>query len=150
MKKTKKLLLILSSLVVVSVTVLVIILSNKPMSYSSAKSRCTYILNTHQDDMESISLKLLEGAYDETTSVKYNDYPCFLYLEDEFVKFEIDGQGFLGGQYWELRYCKNGTLYGEEKTYTNKDGNDIIRAEKITDNWWFYWIDYDGTELSSK
>lgn len=150
MKNTKKLILILSSLVVVSVTVLVIILSNQPISYSSAKSRCTDILNTHQDYMKSISLELLEGASDETTFGKYNNYPYFLYLEDEFVKFEIDGQGFLGGQYWELRYCKNGTLYGEEKTYTNKDGNNIIKAEKINDNWWFYWIDYDGTELSDK
>lgn len=56
----------------------------------------------------------------------------------------------LGGQYWELVYTKDGTLWGETDVYFNEEenGNNIVKAERLNGNWWYFWTDYDGTERS--
>ena len=80
----------------------------------------------------------------------FGDYFYSCYQEEGFVKFDIDSQGFLGGQYWELVYTQDGTFYGETESYTHEEtnGNNIVRAEKINEHWWCLWTDYDGTGRS--
>lgn len=51
-------------------------------------------------------------------------------------------RGMLGGQYYGIIYSKN----NEEKLIKNKEihGNNIFIRQKIKDNWYFYYDDYDG------
>ena len=45
-------------------------------------------------------------------------------------------------------YTEKGNYRGEIEKYIyyEKNGNNIAFAEKISENWYFYWIDYDGRE----
>ena len=119
-------------------------------TYSSAKKECSKILEKYQVQMEDIALNSLDSKAD--ISGYFNKYYYSYYQDQGFVKFDINAQGMLGGQYWGLVYTDNGLLYDEEETYyfEEEDGNNIIRAEKIKGNWWFYWEDYDGTDNSQK
>ena len=96
--------------------------------------------------MEQIAVDSLKT----NNSGDFRDYFYSCYQEEGFVKFDIDAQGFLGGQYWELVYTEDGTLYGESESYLYEEtnGNNIVRAEKINEHWWYLWTDYDGTERS--
>ena len=48
----------------------------------------------------------------------------------------------LGGQYYGLIYSQN----NHDGLIKNKEigGNNIFIRQKITDNWYFYYDDYDG------
>ena len=124
--------------------------------YSSAAKSCRRFLSKNAEEMTSIAEDLLNGDTNVgESSGHYKDH--YYSLEEDadgekYVKFDIDAQGMLGGQYWSLIYCPDGTLYGQSETYYSEetDGNNISRAEKIDGSWWYYWIDYDGTELSQK
>ena len=119
-------------------------------TYSSAKEECRQILEKHQVQMEDLALNSLDSKVDQYGYFNKYYYGC--HQDQDFVKFDIDGQGTLGGQYWSLVYTDNGLLYDEEEAYyfEEDDGNNIIRAEKIEGNWWFYWEDYDGTDKSQQ
>ena len=71
----------------------------------------------------------------------YDDYFNFKNNE-EYIKIYIDAQGMLGGQYYGLIYSKN----NEKELIKNKElhGNNIFIRQKIKDNWYFYYDDYDG------
>ena len=86
----------------------------------------------------------------ENVSGHFKNYYYSCHSEDGSVSFDIDAQGFLGGQYWNLVYTKDGTFYGETESYLYEEtnGNNIVRAEKINEHWWYLWTDYDGTERS--
>ena len=118
-------------------------------TYSSAQKECNKILNKHQTEMEEIAINALDLETDESGYFKDYYYSC--YEGRGFVKFDIGSQGMLGGQYWGLIYTDGGVLYGEteEFYFEEKNGNNIIRAEKLKGNWWFYWEDYDGTDKSN-
>ncbi len=119
-------------------------------TYSSAQKKCNRILDKYQAEMEELAIHALTSEEDEYGSFKEYSYCC--YREQGFVKFDIDGQGMLGGQYWSLVYTDDGLLYGETEKYDfeEENGNNIIRAEKLNENWWFYWEDYDGTDKSQQ
>ena len=119
-----------------------------PRTYSSARQECKKVLNKYQTEMEQIAVDSLESSKNVSGHFKEYYYSC--HIEEGFVSFDIDAQGFLGGQYWELVYTKDGTFYGETESYLHKEtnGNNIIRAEKINGHWWYLWTDYDGTERS--
>ena len=84
---------------------------------------------------------MFQDEYKKAYEIKYDE------IEDA-VNFEIGSQGMLGGQYWRLVYTEKGNYRGEIEKYTyyEKNGNNIAFAEKISENWYFYWIDYDGRE----
>ncbi len=122
-------------------------------SYSSARKTCIQFLESNKEKMNTIAQNVLS---DESLSSGYYEDHYYSIKEDDkgekYVTFDIDSQGMLGGQYWNLIYCPNGTYRGESETYYWKEdnGNNIVKAEKIDNNWWYYWIDYDGTEYSDK
>ena len=119
-------------------------------AYSTAKKECARVLEKHQLQMEELAVSVLNSKVGKDG--RFNEYYYSCYRDQGFVKFDIDAQGMLGGQYWGLVYAENGILYGEAETYyfEEEDGNNIIRAEKIKGNWWFYWEDYDGTDKSQR
>lgn len=120
-----------------------------PKTYSSAKIECEKVLNRYQSEMEQIVVDTLIAGNNITGEFKEYFYSCN--IEGGFVSFDIDAQGFmLGGQYWELVYTQDGTLYSETKSYLYKEvaGNNIVKAEKLNEHWWYLWTDYDGTERS--
>ena len=119
-----------------------------PKTYSSAKKECEKILDKHQVQMEEIAVDSLKSG--KIVSGDFKEYYYSCYIEEGLVSFDIDAQGFLGGQYWELVYTRDGTFYDETESYLQKEtnGNNIVRAEKINEHWWYLWTDYDGTERS--
>ena len=103
--------------------------------------------------ISTLKIKKKWRLYDVTQDIrliellnKYNSSN----IEEGFVSFDIDAQGFLGGQYRELVYTKDGTFYYETDSYLYEEtnGNNIVRAERINEHWWYLWNDYDGTEGS--
>ena len=120
-------------------------------TYSSAKKESRHILEKNQIQMQEFAVSALNSKADQ--SGYFNEYYYYCKQEQGIVKFDIGAQGImLGGQYWSLVYTESGLLYGEAKAYyfEEEDGNNIIRAEIIKENWWFLWIDYDGTEKSQQ
>ena len=138
--------------IIAIVMALLIFLINSvtPKTYSSAKKECENILEKHQVQMEDIAVDSLKSKTD--VSGHYLEYYYSRYQKENNVKFDIDGQGMLGGQYWALVYTQDGNLWGENERYLYEeiDGNNIVKAEKLNDHWWFFWTDYDGTDRSYK
>ena len=152
MSKGKKIVVISVVCVIVFAVIAVglyfLINSILPKTYSSAKKECEKFLDKYQVQMEEIAVDSLESEKSISGEFKEHCFSC--YIEDGLVSFDIDAQGFLGGQYWELVYTEDGNLYGEPESYLYEEanGNNIVRAEKINEHWWYLWTDYDGTERS--
>ena len=119
-----------------------------PKTFSSAKNECERVLDKYQTEMEQIAVDSLLS--NENVSGYFKNYYYGCHSEEGFVSFDIDAQGFLGGQYWELVYTKDGTFYGETESYLYEEtnGNNIVRVDKINEHWWYLWTDYDGIERS--
>lgn len=154
MIKRNKLFLICAICVVVLLVLTIIfafiIKSIIPKTYTSAKKECEKILSKNQVKMEQIavdSLKQENNVSGEFKNFFYNSYP-----QEGLVSFEIGSQGMLGGQYWELIFTQDGTFKGESKyfLYKESDGNNIIKAERLNEHWWYLWTDYDGSDKSYK
>ena len=151
MSKGKKTALIsgcIIGLAIIMVGLGILIKSRLPKTYSSAKKECEKVLAGHQVEMERIAVEALES--NAPASGEFEEYSYSCQIKEGLVPFDIGAQGWLGGQYWELIYTQDGTLYGETESYLYKEpnGNNIIRAEKIGDHWWYCWTDYDGTGKS--
>ena len=153
-KKTKRILIIVS--IVVAVAILSVAFSLfldaiKQRTYSTAKADCEKVLEQHRVQMEEMAIDCLTSENDG--SWYFLDYYCSCYSDEGFVCFEIDSQGLmLGGQYWELVYTENGTFNGKTDGFLNKEayGNNIMKAERLDEHWWFVWTDFDGTDLSDQ
>lgn len=152
MRKTKKI-IVISIICAVIITTLTITLglfinSILPKTFSSAKKECEKVLDKYQIELEQIAVDSLQSS--KNVSGHFEEYYYCCYVEEGLASFDIDAQGFLGGQYWELVYTEDGTFYGETKSYLHKEtnGNNIVRAERINEHWWYLWTDYDGTERS--
>ena len=129
----------------------------KPETYSSAKSDCVKVLNKNRTELDEFAAKLLAetpqslaGEYPKTPYESFKDYNCYVTDRHEAV-FDIGSQGMLGGQYWSLMYTADGTYRGKSETYYEVwDGNNIIKADHIDDNWWYLWEDYDASDYSKQ
>ena len=154
MTKGKKIIVISTvcvlAFLVITIGLYFLINSILPKTYSTAKIECEKILFKYYTEMDEIANDLLKSETVEHGP--FNEWFYIYYPEENFVKFELDGQGMLGGQYWDLVYTKDGTYYGEKNMYLYEeaDGNNIIKAERIDEHWWYVWTDYDGTERSYK
>lgn len=152
MSKEKKIVVISAICVlvfaVITIGIYFFINAIMPKTFRSAKNECVKVLDNHQIEMEQIAVDSLQS--NENVSGHFKEYYYSCHIEDSFVTFDIDAQGFLGGQYWELVYTEDGTFYGETQSYlyVETNGNNIVRAEKINERWWYLWTDYDGTERS--
>ena len=116
--------------------------------YEEIKAEAVSLLEQNQMEMERIAADTIENSVDPESEavegVAYIKYD----KENGYVVFAIDAQGMLGGQYWSLVYTPNGTYNDQPLKYTwdEESGNNRIIAEKIADNWFFLWEDYDGRE----
>lgn len=127
--------------------------SNK-FDYDSSKKMAIKYLNDNKEELENIGNEL----YNNKSSMKnpFNKINYASYIESyqdeyekEYVKFDMDAQGMLGGQYYGLIYSVNDINDNEKiKIYDELKekgtGNNIFIREKISDNWYFYYDDYDG------
>ncbi len=119
----------------------------KEEDYFSSKKSCIKYLNSNITELEYL---FNQSEYNSKESyLKLDDgksYVVKLGENGKYVKLDIDSQGMLGGQYWGLIYCPTDYLNGKEmeiKGNTGK-GNNVFITEKIKDNWYFYYDDYDG------
>lgn len=147
-KKTSKIIVsVIFSLIVVIIVGLVFLPFDTAFgehTYQSAKDYSESFLRHNQGELESIAQETLKtkqpsmNEYKKAYEIKYDE-------NEEAVNFEIGSQGMLGGQYWRIVYTEKGNYRGESEKYTyyEEGGNNIVFAEKISENWYFYWIDYD-------
>lgn len=151
MKKKTGTILLVSGLVISLLLLLcgmILRKSLQPKTYSTAKEVCEDYLADNRDRLEQIAQDLLDEG--ESGSGYYQNRYYSYNAKNSFVVFDVDGQGMLGGQYWQLVYSKNGKYYGKTDTYLFREekGNNIVRAERLDDYWWYRWTDYDGTDRS--
>lgn len=125
-------------------------LSFSEKNYYSAKSDAISYLKKNKDIMIKVADKCYNDKIcDQNESLK-NSYKNN-YDNRGYVEFYVDGQGMLGGQSWGIIYTpfidfidgEHIYIYIYDEKETSK-GNNIIIIEKIENNWYFYYIDYDG------
>lgn len=132
-------------------------------SYNSAKDNVIKYLDVNEKEL----IKIANNLYKDKSSKK-NPYKGITYAsynevaeinkwnEKNYVKFDLDAQGMLGGQYYGLIYSteknffdsRSLIIYDEHKE--TGDGNNIFIRQKIKKNWYFYYDDYDGIVDTSK
>lgn len=121
--------------------------------YDNAKENTIEYLNENEEQLIKIVDNLYKSKLSEQKPYKNISSATYSYLYDfnfkdktEYIKFHIDSQGMLGGQYYGLIYSKNNNddliIYDEYKE--TGDGNNIFIRQKIKDNWYFYYEDFDG------
>lgn len=133
------------------------IISNK-FNYESAKNYTTNFLKNNKQELEKIAKKIyiekptkfIDKPYKKVSTASYHNYDEIgIFEKDSYIKFDIDSQSMLGGQYYGLIYSYNNDIYNtnifiyDENKETN-EGNNIFIREKISNNWYFYYDDYDG------
>lgn len=117
--------------------------------YDKAKKTTIKYLNKNEEQLKTIVDELsenkssIENPIENIKDAGYHNSSNFNFKNnEEYIKFNIDAQGMIGGQYYGLIYSKN----NEEELIKNQDlhGNNIFIRQKIKDNWYFYYDDYDG------
>lgn len=117
-------------------------------TYSSAKKECVEYLEKNRSLLEDVVLAALQDGLEEHGDSRF-DYSVD--LEKGLVKFSVDAQGMLGGQYWDLVYTRSGLYENRSESYYSVfDESIVTKGEKLDDHWWYIWNDYDLTELSEK
>lgn len=121
--------------------------------YDSAKKKAYNFLNNSSEELQKLVNELYESKNSKKDPMSMVSYASYEYSEDfdfknkkEYIKIDLDSQGMLGGQYYGLIYSKESNddfIVYDEKKETNK-GNNIFIRQKIKDNWYFYYEDYDG------
>lgn len=154
-KKAKKKYIVISILLVIIVGLAQFIYNSFVLDdYTRAKRQSERFLNKNISELQQKSKTLLHSKSSKTKEYKGKSYS---YKTEEnngaikrYIEFEIDAQGMLGGQYWGIIYSSNDDLLDgntvhvyDEKEMTGK-GNNIYIIQKIKDNWYFYYYDYDG------
>ena len=114
-------------------------------NYNTAKTETIKYLGNSINSLESRCNMVLENkpekcvTYDELAYC-YNDVDG-----KENIEIGINSQGFLGGQYWGLTYSKDDLLDGDDISIEkSSSGNNIFIRQKIQNNWYFHYYDYDG------
>lgn len=122
-------------------------------NYNKAKQTTIKYLNKNENELKKIVDELYENKnskenpIENVISARYDFFSHFNFKgNNEYIIFNMDAQGMLGGQYYGLIYSKDNNedliTYDENKE-TGK-GNNIFIRQKIKDNWYFYYDDYDG------
>ena len=124
--------------------------------YDKSKKELMEFFKTNKKELEIIAEELYEkktsknNPYENIRYATYKNDSEFSFLKkSEYIQFDIDAQGMLGGQYYGLIYIKDDIynsddlfIYDENKE-TSK-GNNIFIREKIANHWYYYYDDYDG------
>lgn len=157
--KTRNIFLLMFLIIVIGLLLIKLVLNSyynkefNKFNYDEAKQITIKYLNKNENELKII----VDELYENKSSIKnpiekisnsiyeYDKY--FNYNNEiEYIKFNIDAQGITGRQYYGLIYSKDNNedliIYDEFKE-TGK-GNNIFIRQKIKDNWYFYYDDYDG------
>lgn len=115
-------------------------------------------MNENEEELKKIvdevykNKSLIRNPYDGIRYVSYNYSEDSNFKVIEYIDFSLDGQGMLGGQSYGLIYSNDMSeeliIYDEFEE--RKDGNNIFIRQRIKDNWYFYYDDYDGKVDISK
>lgn len=142
---------ILCITIIICTTIITIILISKStkfkLNYTNSKKEAISILNRNKEKISDIAKTVyntkesINNPIDNITYVSYSDSN---HINKEYVQFDIDTRGMLGGQYYGLIYSNDDIIDGNIKKIHEKNGNNTFIYEKIEDNWYFYYFDYDG------
>lgn len=129
------------------------ITDSNEFEYDEAKKTTQNYLNKNENKLIELVNNLYESKTSKKNPLKTVNYAAYENNDDfdfknkkEYIKIDLDSQGMLGGQYYGLIYSKESNddfIVYDEKKETNK-GNNIFIRQKIEDNWYFYYEDYDG------
>lgn len=125
-------------------------------NYNSAKENATNYLNKNERKLIKLSNELYknksykEKPYKGVYYVSYEEEPeISCWNEYNYIIFRLDAQGMLGGQYYGLIYSKEKNIFDRKKLIIydeyneTGEGNNIFIRQKIKDNWYFYYNDWD-------
>ena len=126
-------------------------------NYDSSKKEATHYLKENRKKMEKIANEMYKSKSSKKKPYKYIRYVSyenraeFTFLQkSEYIQFDMDAQGFLGGQYYGLIYSKNENIYNGKDLFIydeheeTGEGNNIFIRKRIDDDWYFYYNDWDG------
>lgn len=153
--KTRNIFLLMFLIIIIGLLLIELTLNNyynkdfNKFNYNKAQQTTIKYLNKNENELKKIVDELYinrEPIQKPYKSISYVSYTDGGGLSQEYIKFDMDAQGMLGGQYYGLIYSKKDDedliIYDEFKE-TGK-GNNIFIRQKIKDNWYFYYDDYDG------
>lgn len=116
-------------------------------NFNTAKTEIINYLEDNINSLESRCNVVLE--YKPEKCVIYDELAyCYHNVDGkEDIEIDINSQGFLGGQYWGITYSKDDLLDGDDISIEKSEsGNNIFIRQKIKENWYFHYYDYDGQE----
>ena len=126
-------------------------------NYNSARDNTINYLDKNEKELIKIANSLYENKSSESKPYKGVTYATYKdkseikkWNEKEYIKFDLESQGMLGGQYYGLIYSNDKDFFDSKKLVIydeNKEtgeGNNIFIRQKIKTNWYFYYDDYDG------
>ena len=127
--------------------------NSSEFNYNNAKKDTINYLNKNEKQLKELVNELYQSKSSTNNPYKDIGYATYDYLEDfnfkekiEYIKVDLNSQGMLGGQYYGLIYSnfnENKLIVYDEFKETGK-GNNIFIREKIKNNWYFYYDDFDG------
>lgn len=132
-------------------------------NFDKAKKETIKYTQKHFEKIKEVAEEVMskESAY----NVSCGKFENVMYdkLDDyEFIQFEYDAQGMLGGQYWGIYYSSDNKPYfegGEDVevteyengwVYFDQQGNNSYYTERIENGWFFWYTDYDMNEFPEK
>lgn len=157
-KKPKKLIIVLCfPFILISIIIVYLLILHKMLlphykTYNTIKNECIDFLENNIYNLTKLSEEYISNSNME--NVDYLNVKSIYYgktkLNEEYIKFHIDSQGLLGGQYWGLYYIPENKYLGHldiyiyDESQDNGIGNNIFIVQKLQDHWFFYYEDYDG------
>lgn len=122
-------------------------------NYDSAKEITVNYFYENEDELNKLLIREINKKNNKKCTDKpYKKIDSVCYFDDDYIEFNMDAQGMLGGQYYGLKYNtkanKDLIIYDEFKETGN--GNNIFIEQRIKGNWFFYYRDWDGKVDISK
>lgn len=126
-------------------------------TYDSGKLQITKYLENNRRELENIANELYKSKSSKKRpykNIEYSSYCNYKQLnsfeKSSFVQFDFAAQGMNGGQYYGLIYSKDSNIYDDNDLFIYDEnneigkGNNVFIREKIANNWYYYYDDYDG------
>lgn len=132
-------------------------------AYMEAKEKCVKLFEKRKQEFIQITEDGTASASVEGTEIR-NVHSISWHCSGEktAIEFSVDAQGLTGGQYWGIYFVPDdqpvlinwfsSSIPLQEGPYSNSyyyreaGGSVFYATEKIEDNWYFYYMDYDGSK----
>jgi hypothetical protein len=134
----------------------------KLLNYNAAKADILKLYNQKKEELQKVAETAIENNSAKDIKIPYVSHISLNeFSGNAVVCFDIDLQGImLGGQYWGIYYSPNDTPcfeYGQKfedyeivsgiYIWRELSGNNIYATERISPNWFFWYMDYDGNRI---